>query len=332
MPLTWHSTTSPTNLWQKLQSLIDLVHWKPTQAEGIVARELRDRAGAYFILKNPRARTYLRLSPREHWLWERLDGTQSVQDLVLAYFLAHGTFAFGLVVGLVQQLYTKQMLREQPRFIFTNITRAIQERRAMNRAAAPARALLSRQWTIRGLDRIITRLYRASGWLIFSRAAQFFYFAVCVVGAILYLRILSDESFRFLISGNVGINIAVLWALTTLPVIVHELGHALTTKHYGIMLYLGLPAAFVDTSDIWLEPKRARLAVTWAGPYSGFILAGICAILIWFYSDALLAPILFQLASIALVLSLLNLNPALALDGYHMLSDAVEIPRLQERS
>jgi hypothetical protein len=29
------------------------------------------------------------------------------------------------------------------------------------------------------------------------------------------------------------------------------------------MLYFGMPAAFVETTDIWLEPCRA-LAVTWA--------------------------------------------------------------------
>ncbi|MBI3537108.1 MAG: hypothetical protein HY070_06095 [Chloroflexi bacterium] len=330
---------STSNLWNNLQTTIDLVHWKPAPAAGILARELRERNGTYYVLKNPRARTYLRLLPREYWLWQKLDGKQSVQDLVVAYFLEYGTFAFGLVAGLVQQLRAKEMLSEQPQSVFGSVQLALNDQRARGKLTRPLRALLSAEWAIARLDRLIGALYRWIGGLIYSRPAQIIFFATSVIGLGAYLRIVSDDNYRFLATTDLRINIAVLWLLTIVPVIIHELGHALTTKHFGrevyrggLMLYLGIPAAFVDTTDIWMEPKRARLAVTWAGPYSGFILAGSCAIIIWFAPALNIAPILFQLATIGLALSILNLNPALNLDGYHLLSDAVEIPRLQERA
>ncbi|MBF8281249.1 MAG: hypothetical protein HW378_164 [Anaerolineales bacterium] len=98
------------------------------------------------------------------------------------------------------------------------------------------------------------------------------------------------------------------------------------------MLYFGVPAAFVDTSDIWLEDKRARLAVTWAGPYTGFVLGGLAAIALWLRPELAVAPLLFQIAAIGFATSIVNLNPLLNLDGYYLLSDALEIPNLRARS
>jgi putative peptide zinc metalloprotease protein len=84
------------------------------------------------------------------------------------------------------------------------------------------------------------------------------------------------------------------------------MGHALTVKHFGrevpkggVMLYFGMPAAFVETTDIWLEPKRARLAVTWNGPYTGLIIGGLAAIFIYLYPSASINSFLFKMLGVA---------------------------------
>ncbi|MBI3915132.1 MAG: cyclic nucleotide-binding domain-containing protein [Chloroflexi bacterium] len=314
------------------------MQWKPAPAEGIVARELRERAGAFFILKNPRAHTYIRLTPREYWLWQHLDGKQTVQELIVAYFTNFSAFAFGLVIGLVQQLYAKQMLRDEPQFIFSAVERGVKEKSRAGRWLNPLRALISKQWAIPQFDRWISAVYQRGGWILFTKPAQAIFLLITFLGAFLYLRILGDPGYAFAIA-SLGLNLILLWFLTALPILLHELGHALTTKHFGsevirggMMLYLGIPSAFVDTTDIWMTPKRVRLAVAAAGPYTGFILAGICAIAITLFPDPTFSPLLFQTATIALILSIVNLNPALKLDGYHLVSDAVEIPNLNERS
>ncbi len=329
--------SSSSNLWQHLTRAIDLVQWKPAPAENVLARELRDRAGAYIILKNAHTRTYLRLAPREYWLWQRLDGKTTVQELVVAYFMQFQTFAFGLVVGLARQLYQKQMLRDEPRYVFAALDRGLKSQSA-GRLAQTLRALLSKQWMLQGLDAALTLLHRAIGWIIFSRAALAIYFFVSVTGLVIYFRLVGEANLQ-LISITSPVSLLMLWLLTALPIIIHELGHALMTKQYGrevhrggVMLSLGIPTVFVDTTDIWLEPKRARIAVAFAGPATGFILAGACALLIWFFPLSPLAPLLFQLATLSLVISILNLNPALNLDGYHLLTDLVELPRLNERA
>lgn len=72
--------------------------------------------------------------------------------------------------------------------------------------------------------------------------------------------------------------------------------------------------------------------VSWAGPYSGFILGGLAALLIFVIPETLVQGILFQFAFLTYLTSFLNLNPLLKLDGYFILMDWLEIPRLREKS
>jgi putative peptide zinc metalloprotease protein len=343
LPAWWLAAAQPSaapaaGLWQALAAALDLAQSRPARAEGVVVRELRDRAGPYYVLKQPEAGAYVRLSPREYWVWQRLDGTTTLQELVVAYFLEHGTFAFALIRGLVHHLYHKRMLREQPQAVFADVAEALARRTLAHKLAWPARALLTRELVIGGLDALVTRLHHAAGWLVFSPAAQIVYLLVSVAGLYLFTRMLGDARFSPL-GASVPASAVALWAAAGALLIVHELGHALTTKHYGrevrrggLRLYFGVPAAFVDTSDIWLEGRRARMAVTWAGPYTGFILGGLAALLLWLRPDLAAAPLLFQIAALGFAASIVNLNPLLNLDGYYLLSDALEIPNLRERS
>ncbi|MBI4672685.1 MAG: hypothetical protein HY741_13585, partial [Chloroflexi bacterium] len=328
----------PSNIWQTLKSKVDIAQSRPARADGIVINALEDRTGRYHVLKNPRARTYLRLTPQEFWLWERLDGTRSVQDLVVAFFVEYHTFALSLVVGLVERLHAKHLLRESPQRVFEDVNRTLAERTIAYRLTWPARVLLTRPWAIGGLDKLITRLHRRGGWLFYTLPAQICYLIISLVGGYLFIRLLGDPRFTF--GGEaLGAGIALLWLAAILPIVIHELGHAVTTKHYGcdvpyggLMLYFGMPAAFVDTSDIWMQGRRARLAVTWAGPYTGLVIGGFGAIVLWLFPDLTLAPFIFQMATVAMFTAVLNLNPLIKLDGYYLLSDALEIPQLRERS
>jgi len=326
------------NLWQALKTALDIGQAIPTRADGVVVRELQDRSGQYFVLKNPRTRTYLRLTPREFWLWEQLDGARNIQDLVVAFSVKHHAFALTMIVGMVEQLSAKNMLRDTPQHVFTDVSRALAERSVALRTTWLARVVLTRPWAIGDLDRHITRLHQRGGWVFYTLPAQIFYIVVSLVGGFLFIRLLGDPRYTF--GGKaLGVEIVALWLAAIFPVLIHELGHALTTKHYGrdvpyggLMLYLGMPAAFVDTSDIWMEGRRARLAVTWAGPYTGLVIGGLGAIALWLNPNLTFAPFLFQMTVVAMFTAVLNLNPLIKLDGYYLLSDWLEISQLRERS
>jgi putative peptide zinc metalloprotease protein len=100
----------------------------------------------------------------------------------------------------------------------------------------------------------------------------------------------------------------------------------------GFLLYMGMPAAFVDTTDIWMEPRQPRIVVSWAGPHSGFVLGGLASLLILAGPGGFLSGVRYQFAFLTYLTSFMNLNPLLKLDGYYILMDWLEIPRLREKS
>jgi putative peptide zinc metalloprotease protein len=90
--------------------------------------------------------------------------------------------------------------------------------------------------------------------------------------------------------------------------------------------------AFVDTSDMWLEGKRRRTAVAFAGPYTNFVLAGAAALAGSLVGSSAWAAVLFTLGADGYIVGLLNLNPLYELDGYYMLSDWLEVPNLRSKA
>ena len=289
-------------VWQILRQRLQVAEYRPMPDPAVTARELRDRRGPYIVLKNTRAKTYLRLSPAEHALWSRMDGRANVQELVVDHFTATGAFAHNLVVRLVNLLLQQRMLAEPPVAVWSLVGQGLNRRSWSHRISAPARWILTQQLEVKGIDGAVGWLYRTAGWLFFTRPAQVIFLLVSAAGLAAFFRILQDTRYEF-IGSNVAAGLAALWVVSILPVVIHELGHALTVKRFGrevprggVMLYYGMPAAFVETTDIWLEPSRARLAVTWNGPYTGLILGGAAALVMFLFPGLALNPLLFKLA------------------------------------
>lgn len=123
--------------------------------------------------------------------------------------------------------------------------------------------------------------------------------------------------------------------------VVHELGHAYVAKHFGLRVptmgvaFLVLwPVLYTDTSETWkLQHVRQRFAIAAAGMSAEAALA-LLATLGWaIAADGMLRSMLFLLATSSLLMSLaINLSPFMRFDGYFLLSDALDLPNLHERS
>jgi putative peptide zinc metalloprotease protein len=263
-----------------------------------------------------------------------------VKDLVVAYFLRYGSFAFARVATLVGELKANLFLTEQPVNVYRQVRHQLQRRRPSHRLSQVWQAFLQKQFAISGLDRFVAWLYRWGGWLLFTWPLLILYLIVSVAGLILFVRAFQSDAYGVVtIAGSYRLGIIGLIVANLVSIIVHEMSHALTVKHYGrevrrggFMIYFGMPAFFVDTMDIWLEGKRARLAVSWAGPYSGLILAGLASIVIALWPGFALNPLLFKFAFLSYLTVFVNLNPLLELDGYYVLMDWLEIPMLRRKS
>jgi putative peptide zinc metalloprotease protein len=122
---------------------------------------------------------------------------------------------------------------------------------------------------------------------------------------------------------------------------VHELGHALTATRYGVRVaHMGVaflvmwPMLYTDTTESWrLSNRQQRLAIASAGLLGELALAGLATLAWSLVDDGPVKQALFFLATTAWLISLtLNISPFMRFDGYFVLSDALDLPNLHERS
>ena len=131
------------------------------------------------------------------------------------------------------------------------------------------------------------------------------------------------------------------WLISFVTITAHEFAHGLTCKRFGgevhelgFMLIYFQPAFYCNVSDAWLFPEKSkRLWVTFAGPYVD-LFAWAAGTLIWRVTEpgtALHHVALVVMATLGIRM-LFNLNPLIKLDGYYLLSDALEIPNLRQKA
>ncbi len=121
----------------------------------------------------------------------------------------------------------------------------------------------------------------------------------------------------------------------------HELGHALTCKHFGgecheigVLLLVFTPCLYCNVSDAWLFPSKwQRIGVSAAGILVEVVLAALCTLLWWLTGPGLLNALLLNIVVVCSVSTILfNGNPLLRYDGYYILSDLLGVPNLGQQS
>lgn len=334
------------NLWTWVGAQVDRANYRPRSAPGIVERRLDEDGATYYVLKNPQLGTYLKLSDLDYFLWGLMDGSRTVKDLVVAYFERYKAFAFGRVTALVDELQAEGFLIDKPVNVYQQAADQLAERDWSHRWQRLAHAFLEKEFYFDDVDRYVTLAYRLGGRVFFFRPVLGLLTLLALIGAVAFVRLLREGNYTLLpleestVLGYVA-GLLTLLLINMVMIFIHESGHALTTKHFGrevrrggVMIYYGMPAFFVDTVDIWLEPKERRIAVSWAGPYAELIMAGLCSLLAMWIGDpnSLAGSLLFKAAFLGYLSLFINLNPLLELDGYFILSDWLGIPMLRQRS
>jgi putative peptide zinc metalloprotease protein len=311
---------------------------RPRRKPGVEAHHRTTPTGETITtLKDPQRGAYYRLSPRSYFIWQRLDGDHTLRDLTLEYVVEFRAFAPQAVSDTIGGLAEAG---------FVEVARpagAVLERIARTtgwqRATAIARHLLEWQGSVRGVDGPLSSLYRGGVRLLYSPAGQLALAAIALSGIVAFILGIGELG-AALKGTEAGGWLLLFWVPAyILAIVVHEAGHAFTTKHYGrevphvgIGWYWFGPVAYVDTSDMWLEGRWPRIAVSLAGPYANLVLGGLAALVAWFVPSAVLSAALWEFALLSYLAVLLNFNPLMEFDGYYVLSDLLDKPNLRPQA
>jgi putative peptide zinc metalloprotease protein len=207
------------------------------------------------------------------------------------------------------------------------------------RTTEAARRLLEWQGSVRGVDGPLSSLYQGGVRLLYTRAGQLALAAIALAGIVAFVLGIGELG-AALEETEAGGWLLLFWVPAyILAIVIHEAGHAFTTKHYGrevprvgIGWYWFGPVTYVDTSDMWLEGRWPRIAVSIAGPYANLVLGGLAALVAWFVPSAVLSAALWEFALLSYLAVVFNFNPLMEFDGYYVLSDLLDKPNLRPRA
>jgi hypothetical protein len=217
-----------------------------------------------------------------------MDGKHNEIDIVLAYFQKFATFPLERLDILVQRLSRRRFLlpagykdspqSEPPRW-FKKI----------------AQSFWQIEISITAADRIFSHLYRRTGWIFTSRPSLVLMGVICITGTAFFIMEEPNESYPLSFGGD-SYFAGIIWVYFALIVsaALHKCGHAFACKAHGrtinaagIVIYFGFPCLYVDTSDIWMADRKARIAVSLAGPAANVVFGSLFSLVV------LLAPDLF---------------------------------------
>ncbi len=329
-------------LWGAVVDRLNPARARPVLSPGIEAVRLTGvRGTGYILLRSPddgdRA-GYLRLTPEEWELALLMDGEHTVARLVAEFARIAGRLAPDQVRRVVADLAGNRMLDELPMDAFRPLQEALRKplpERVGNSVLAAARG---RRMLVFRIDGLITALHRAGGRFFFGRPGAIVSAVLAVVGLALFVATWSRGSRSLFLSGGSYLTGALVLVVLNIGVLItHQLARALAAKQTGrevpaggLLVYFGIPSLFVDTSDVWMAGRRARMLVAAAGPASALLLAGTAQLA--GLALPFLAGLGFKLAFLFYLNAFFRLSPLLPLDGHYLLMDWLEIPNVRARA
>jgi putative peptide zinc metalloprotease protein len=329
------------SVWERLRERISPADYTPVLRSDLTWVRTKTRHGDPYLMVADRGHVYIRLEPEDEFLASRMDGTRRIADLVVDYFHQFGSFGYDRVVRLVGELRDAGLLTDPPRDIYAQLH---------DRLHPPARPVKPRRTEgtflmlrvpLHGIDGFVSWLYDHVGFVFFKRPVLLLTVVIAVLGLAAFIAdLLGGHDLFAPLGSSVLLGVVALVVAYYVATAIHESAHALTAKHFGrrvdqggFMLFYLMPAFYVDVTDVWLDTWWRRIAVSWAGPYSGFTVAGACSILVFLFPHGGIATtLLFKFAVASYFTDALNLMPLLPLDGYYILMDWLEIPQLRQRA
>ena len=285
---------------------------------------------SYFVIKDPAAERFFRFGEAEHFIAQQLDGTTSSETVRHRVEERFGTtLSVATLEQFIERLRGLGLVTEAgdaPRLVGARRRRIAGDLFYLRVKAFDPDELFER------MAPFVRPLFTRS-FLTFSGGLM-----LCALGITVGEWDQMSHELRGLLRFE---SIALAWVTCLLVIVAHEFAHGLTCKHFGgrvreigfMLIYLQ-PAFFCNVSDAWLFPKRShRLWVTFAGAYFEMFLWAVATVW-WRVTEpgTTLNYLALVVAATSAIKSFFNMNPLLKLDGYYLLSDALDLPNLRAKA
>jgi putative peptide zinc metalloprotease protein len=194
-------------------------------------------------------------------------------------------------------------------------------------------------------DKFITWVYGYSSWVYswwFTLATLIAFAITAAISITHWPEIGRDTAEFFNFTNQSWGDFGIFYFLALITLVWHELGHAHACKHYGgrvpamgfLLIYL-TPAFYTDTSEGFVKASRVqRLIIAMAGAWAELLICAVATPIWWgtapgtdIHNAAYLLMLMTGIAGV-----LINWNPLMKLDGYHMLCEIIGIADLKETS
>ena len=296
-----------------------------------------------YVLKSRRAENYLQLDEEERFLWQQMDGRVSMQDIAVAYVMRYGSFDFEKIPQLIRKLLLADLLTLRPMSRLRDILARNRRNPAARAMEAGIHAIERLNVSSRRWNDLFERIHRWGGWLLFTPAAVIGLIVLTAFGTRALVHLWNDLG---AISSALGhhaiVAIIALKLAFFLTVALHQLVHALACVHYGrrvkevgfIVHHLVVPTFYADVTDLFMASRRARVVNALAGPTVHLVLGMLGVIWANALGPGLLQACVAASAVLQLQSFIVCIYPFsfLEMDGYHVLEDAVGMPRLSQES
>lgn len=306
----------------------------------VYPQQQRDRS--VWVVKDPLSLKYFQFTTEEYAILSWLDGTtdlEGIKDRFERLFSPQRT-SLSQLQSFVGNLHRNGLVLSDAMGQGEQIAARFRATRWHRFKSALSNPLAIQ---FRGLDpaRLIDWLYPKVRFLFSARFLCLY--LVLVVSVLVFFASQADAvasrlpDLQQVLSRDNLIWLALAMAMTK---VIHELGHALTCKHFGgechemgIMLLVMTPCLYCNVSDSWTMPRRYRIAIVAAGIIVELVLAAIYSLLWWYSHPGAFHSICFNVMLVCSVGTLLlNGNPLLRYDAYYILSDYLEMPNLWQDS
>lgn len=324
-----HHTTAESMM------LLSIERSRPIHSQGIEHYHRQSDDGQdIVILKDTHNGRYFQLSEEGWFIWQHLDGINTLQDLSVELFKEKRVFCPAAIADTIFNLSDAGFVKlpEVP-VQFTEMSQAnptrIQKFGRLNYIEV----------IFDDIDKRLTDTYEGGIHLLYTLPGRLILAAIALFG-ILSFGFYAPHVIENLQSSQHWVILAVMLVVIYFSsVTIHELAHAYTTKFFkheihraGILVSLVSFIAYVDTSDMWLSDKRSKIIVSIAGPIADLCTAGVVSLCALFIPQKDIALFMWLFALMLYYSVFKNLNPFMENDGYSIVKDAFDHPNLREAS